>query len=127
MEISKSDKTTIIFESPHRLKRLLNELKEYCGGERGIQVSRELTKKFEENIGEKINEVIDFFDKKEILGEITIVIEGLDKIRLNSEFNEFDLKKELYELINAGLSLSAASKYLAKKKNLTKNIVYNLY
>ena len=33
-EISKNDKTTIIFESPHRLKKLLNELKVFCGGER---------------------------------------------------------------------------------------------
>ena len=31
------------------------------------------------------------------------------------------------DLINAGLSLSAASKYLAKKNNLTKSIIYNLY
>ena len=35
--------------------------------------------------------------------------------------------KELYELIEAGLSLSAASKYLAKKNNLTKRLIYNLY
>ena len=31
-EISNNEKTTIIFESPHRLNKLLNELKEYCGG-----------------------------------------------------------------------------------------------
>ena len=37
------------------------------------------------------------------------------------------IKKELDELINAGLSLSAASKYLAKKKSLKKNLIYNLY
>ena len=36
---------------------------------------------------------------------------------VGEEFNELNLKKELFELINAGLSLSAASKYLAKKKN----------
>ena len=39
--------------------------------------------------------------------------------------NEADLKKDLIELINA-LSLSAASKYLAKKNGLKKNIIYNL-
>ena len=33
-EISKNEKTTIIFESPHRLNQLLNELKEFCGGDR---------------------------------------------------------------------------------------------
>ena len=53
-------KTIILFESPHRLKKLLNELKEYCGGEREIHVYRELTKKFEEHIGNNINQVIDY-------------------------------------------------------------------
>ena len=125
-EISKSDKTTIIFESPHRFKKLLNELKEYCGGGREISVSRELTKKFEEQINNKIDKVIDIFQKREIIGEITVVIKGIEKSN-EIEFNESITKKELEELINAGLSLSAASKYLAKKKNLAKNLIYNLY
>ncbi len=60
------------------------------------------------------------------MGEITIVIKGIDKNNI-VEINESDIKKELKELINAGLSLSAASKYLAKKKNLTKKKIYNLY
>ncbi len=124
-EISKNKKTTILFESPHRLKKLLNELKEYCGGEREISISRELTKKFEEQINNKIDYLIDVFKEREILGEITIVIKGLEKN--NQEINKSDLKKELKELINAGLSLSEASKYLAKKKKLTKNLIYNLY
>ena len=127
LDISKNDKTTIVFESPQRLKNSLKELKEFCGGEREIQVSRELTKKFEENIGKNINEVQSFFERKEILGEITIVIKGINKTNKSSDFDAIALKRELNELINAGLSLSAASKYLAKKKNLTKSLIYNLY
>ena len=126
LEISSSEKTTIIFEAPHRLKKLLNELREYCGGQREINISRELTKKFEENINSNIDEVIELLNNREILGEITILIKGLDKNK-SSKFNKFILKKDLEELINAGLSLSAASKYLAKKNNLTKNVIYNLY
>ena len=126
LEISKNDKTTILFESPHRLIKLLNELKELIGGEREIQVSRELTKKFEEHIGNSINSVINYFEGKEVLGEITIVIKGKNKTNIKKEFNKFELKKELNELINAGLSLSAASKYLAKKKGIQKSIIYNL-
>ena len=125
-EISNNEKTTILFESPHRFKKLLIELKEYCGGEREISVSRELTKKYEEQINNKVDNIIDIFNHREIIGEITIVIKGLEKSNL-VEFNKSNLKKELEELINAGLSLSAASKYLAKKKNLTKNLIYNLY
>ena len=127
LEIRKNEKTTILFESPNRLKNLLNELKEHFGGEREIQVSRELTKKFEEHIGNNINEVIDYFEGKEVLGEITIVIKGQDKTSQNFDINKFELKKELIDLINAGLSLPQASKYLAKKNNLAKSIIYNMY
>ncbi len=127
LEISKNHKTTILFESPHRLMKLLCELKDFCGEDREIQIFRELTKKFEEHIGNNLHEAIKFFKDKEILGEITVVIKGLDEKRRDSNINELNLKKELIELIDAGLSLSAASKYLAKKKNLSKNFIYNLY
>tara|TARA_A100000164_G_scaffold203887_1_gene180903 strand:+ start:1395 stop:2261 length:867 start_codon:yes stop_codon:yes gene_type:complete len=127
LEISNNDKTSILFESPHRLKTLLNELKEYSGGEREIHVSRELTKKFEEHIGDNINKVINYFKEKEVVGEVTVVIKGKDKTKMQSELDKFELQKDLNELINAGLSLSKASKYLAKKHNLTKSLIYKMH
>ena len=126
LEISNNEKTTILFESPQRLYKLLKELKEYCGGEREIQVSRELTKKFEEHIGKNINMALDFFEGKTIIGEITVVIKGIN-INRKIEFDESLIRKELHALIDAGLSLPAASKYLAKKENLSRKIIYNLY
>ena len=126
LEISRNKKTTVLFESPHRLKKLLGELKIFCGGEREIQVSRELTKKYEEHIGKNINMVLEYLDNKEIFGEITIVIKGVEKSE-NKEYDINNLKKELNELISAGLSLGAASKYLAKKNNLSKRIIYKLH
>ncbi len=127
LEINKNDKTTILFEAPHRLKTLLSELKDTLGGEREIQISRELTKKFEEHIGNNINEVIDYFEGKEVLGEITIVIKGAENYKKELGFDKFELKNELNDLINAGLSLPQASKYLAKKKSLSKSFIYNMY
>ncbi len=124
LEISKNEKTTIIYESPKRLRKLLNELLELCGGDREIIVARELTKKFEEHVGNNINKVIEFFSDKDIIGEITIVIKGTRKGDFNP--NKSIIKKDLNDLIDAGLSLSAASKYLAKKNGLKKSEVYNL-
>ncbi len=126
LEISKNDKTTILFESPHRLKKSLIELREFLGGDRKVKVSRELTKKFEEHIGENLDEVIKYFEGKDIQGEITIVIKGKSK-KNNLKYDEFELKRELNDLIQAGLSLSQASKYLAKKENISKSIIYNIY
>jgi len=126
LEISNNEKTSIFFESPKRLKKSLEELKYYCGGEREIQVFRELTKIFEEHIGKNINEILAFLEEKEVLGEITVVVKGIKKNKINDEFDKKTLKKELKELTEAGLSLSAASRYLAKRNNLSKNFIYNL-
>ena len=126
LKLSKNEETLIIFESPRRVKKLLNEIKKYFGGDREMLVFRELTKIFEEHIGDNVDEIINYFLDKEVLGEITVVIKGKKKSKRNSEFNKFDLKREMDDLIKAGLSLSQASKYLAKKNNLSKNILYNL-
>ena len=123
LEISKNEKTTIIYESPNRLRKLLKELLEFCG-DREIMVARELTKKFEEHIGDNISSVMEFFKDKDIIGEITVVVKGIKKRDLNP--NKSIIKKDLNDLINAGLSLSAASKYLAKKNGIKKSEVYNL-
>tara|TARA_A100001011_G_scaffold331193_1_gene357459 strand:- start:5369 stop:6229 length:861 start_codon:yes stop_codon:yes gene_type:complete len=124
LEISKNEKTTIIYESPKRLRKLLKELLDFCGGNREIMVARELTKKFEEHIGNNINEVIEFYKDKDIIGEITIVVKGIRK--KDSNPNKSIIKKDLNDLINAGLSMSEASKYLAKKNGLKKSEVYNM-
>ena len=62
-------------------KRLLRELKVFCGGEE-IQVSRELM--FEEHISKNINIVLESLDGKEIVGEITIVIKGVEKLKVEN-------------------------------------------
>ena len=45
----------------------------------------------------------------------------------NSKIDKYSLKKDLHNLIKAGLSLSEASIYLAKKNDLKKNTIYALY
>ena len=125
LEISKNEKTTIIYESPKRLRKLLNQLLEFCGGDREIVVARELTKKFEEHVGNNISEVIQFFGDKEIVGEITVVVKGIKKE--NQTLDVLTIKKDLNHLTNAGLSLSEASKYLAKKNGVKKSEIYNMF
>ena len=70
--------TIILYESPFRLLKTLQQLAEVCGPERRVCVSRELTKIHEENARGTLAEVIAHFSKKEIKGEIVIVLEGRD-------------------------------------------------
>ena len=126
LEISQNQKTTILYESPHRLLKLLDELKKYCGGDREIIVAKELTKKFEEHIGSNIDQVIKIFEEKEVIGEFTIVVKGIAKEKFES-IDKLEIKNELNELVNIGLSLSSAARFIAKKNNIPKNKVYNLF
>lgn len=74
--LAQEDRTIILYESPHRLKKALNQIVEFIGEERNISVSRELSKIFEETKTGPASEVRDYFEKKDIKGEIVIVIEG---------------------------------------------------
>lgn len=69
-------RTMIFYESPYRVLKLLNELKEYFGEERKVSISRELTKKFEENFRGTVAEAIIHFTAKEPKGEFVVVVEG---------------------------------------------------
>ena len=75
-ELLEETRTIVFYESPYRLIKLLNELKEYFGEERKVSISRELTKKFEENFHGNVVEAMLHFTQKEIKGEIVLVMEG---------------------------------------------------
>ena len=124
--IGTSEKTVIIYESPHRLNKLLEELKKFCGTNREILITRELTKKFEQHIRSDTDKALEIFEGKKVMGEFTIVIKGIKK-KSKEKVDLSVLKNDLHELINAGLSLTAASKYLSKKESIKKNLIYDLY
>jgi len=70
------DRTMVFYESPMRLVKTLNDFITYFGAGRQCCVSRELTKKFEENKRGTVQEVHDHFNAKPVKGEIVIVVEG---------------------------------------------------
>lgn len=70
------ERTMVFYESPMRLVKTLKNFIEYFGAERQCCVSRELTKKFEENKRGSLQDVHDHFDAKPVKGEIVIVVEG---------------------------------------------------
>ena len=75
-ELLEETRTVVFYESPYRLIKLLNEFKEYFGEERKVSISRELTKKFEENFHGNVADAMLHFTQKEIKGEIVLVMEG---------------------------------------------------
>ncbi|MEY3349411.1 MAG: rRNA ((1402)-2-O)-methyltransferase [Bacteroidota bacterium] len=77
-ELAEENRTIILYESPMRLVKTLQQLMEYFGEDRQCCVSRELTKKFEENARGTLKEIHGYFNQKSVKGEIVIVIAGKD-------------------------------------------------
>ncbi len=75
-EIALEKRTIILYESPYRVNKLLEELKEHLSPERRISVSREISKMFEETVIGTVEELIFHFTKKDPRGEFVFVISG---------------------------------------------------
>ena len=80
-ELLKLDNTIILFESPYKLEKTLNQLLEHLG-DRAVVVGRELTKLYEEVIRGNLSDIIMHFSKSKVKGEIVIMI-GKDDDRIN--------------------------------------------
>lgn len=74
--LENSEKTTVLYESPHRIKKLLSEFEDILGQERQISVSREITKKFEETIRGSVREIKNHFETHEPRGEFVVIVKG---------------------------------------------------
>lgn len=77
-QLSTEERTIILYESPLRLLKTLQDLSNYFGAERRCAVSRELTKMFEETARGTLAEVHQHFATKAIKGEIVIIIQGAE-------------------------------------------------
>jgi 16S rRNA (cytidine1402-2'-O)-methyltransferase len=75
-KLAEEERTIILYESPMRLMKTLEDLIQYFGAVRQVCVSRELTKMFEENARGSLQEVREHFKQKTVKGEIVIIIQG---------------------------------------------------
>ena len=74
--LAEETRTIVLYESPHRLLRLLQELVTHLGAERRLVVARELTKHFEEVVRGTTSTLFETFQARPIRGEFTLVIAG---------------------------------------------------
>ncbi|PTQ93198.1 16S rRNA (cytidine1402-2'-O)-methyltransferase [Mucilaginibacter yixingensis] len=75
-QLAEEDRTIILYESPHRLLKTLEEMATYFGADRLISVSRELTKMFEETVRGTVAEVKTHFETHPVKGEFVICVMG---------------------------------------------------
>ena len=118
------ERTLIFFEAPHRLLDSLKDIGNTFGLQRRAAICREMTKTFEEVIRGNISELIEWAESKEILGEITIVIEGFNPE--SREFTQSELIEKVIAREAAGEARKEAIAAVAKEVGLAKREIFDL-
>ena len=118
-------RTVVLYEAPHRLVKTLNDLASVIGEEREIVLARELTKIHEEFWrGNLKNAIALYNNERQPKGEYTLVLQGATDTNLI--MSEDELKAELKQLLDSGMTRSQASRQLAKSSNLSRREIYQL-
>lgn len=122
VDLSREERTLIIYEAPHRLKKTLSEFAEAFGADRRISLCRELTKLNEEILRMTISAACEYYESVEPRGEYVLVIEGAPEATEEEEC--LDIAARAAALIAGGMSQKDAIKTIVKETGLPKNKVY---
>ena len=112
----------VVYETPHRLKESLDDIREIFGDRRMV-MGREITKLHEEFLRGRISEVIAEVSRREIRGEVTLIIEGCSDVDPPSEEA---LRVEIAELVADGLRVKEIAEVLGEKYGYSKRQIYGL-
>ena len=121
-----SEWTVVLFEAPNRVTQLLADLIEVCGPERQVAVSRELTKVFEETRAGTLQELSEHYADAPVRGEVTVVLSGTGKQRLEGRPPPQDPAERARALLEEGLSRKDVADRLAAETGISRNTAYRL-
>ena len=116
------ERTMVLFEAPHRLKESLSDAASILGGNRLGAICREMTKTYEETIRGTLDELLSWAESSEVLGEITLVIAGVE---VGTEaLTNAEMVAKVREYEDAGMDRKEAISTVAKELDLPKKLVY---
>lgn len=76
LEWKHEPRTVVIYESTHRIARLMRELNDLLQPERNVVIHREISKKFEQRMAGSVAELAEFCEKNTLKGELVVILEG---------------------------------------------------
>ena len=124
--LQQETKTLIFYEAPHRIITTITDLGAILGTERRIVLARELTKIHEEFWRGTIEEAIALYaNHRQPKGEYTLIVAGKSATE-SLVLSEAELKMELVQLLQQGMTRSQASRHLAQLTSLSRRQIYQL-
>ena len=118
------ERTSLILESPFRVKNTVNDFLKWFGGERKAAICREITKIHEEILRGTLDELAAILNEKELKGEIVIVLAGAVKEKL--EVTDEEIISTLEHYLKNGETKKYAVINTAQLLNINKNKVYKI-
>jgi len=122
--LASEPRTLVLFEAPHRLLDLLEDLLAVLG-DRPLRVARELTKRHEEQVGPSVSAALAHFRAVPPQGECTLVLGGAPAAAAPA-WDAAALRSELEALVASGLSRREAARSLADRSGHSKRELYAL-
>jgi len=122
-KLAEEERTMIFFEAPHRLLESLTDAKAIFGAARNGAICREMTKTYEEVIRGNLEELENWARSNEILGEITLVLEGYDPT--SKSYSSQDLIALVLKEESAGISRKDAIAEVARATGTAKREVFD--
>jgi len=123
-ELAAEPRTLVLFEAPHRLLELLEDLLELLG-DRPLRVARELTKRHEQQVGPTVSAALEHFRRTPPQGECTLVLGGAPPAPPPA-WDDTALRTELRQLMAGGLSGRDAARELAGRSGHSRRALYAL-
>lgn len=120
--------TLIFYESPYRLKQLMQSLTEIFGSNRRVVLAREVTKRYEEFIRGTTEEVSEWAEKTELRGEFVVIVEGNDEVEEEHYWANWTVLEHIdYKMNFEKMSSKQAIKEVAKEREVPKREIYAEY
>ena len=124
-EIKDHRQTLVFYEAPHKLIYTLHDIRNSLGNRR-MAVARELTKLYEEVLTGDVDEMIAHFESTAPKGEFVLIVEGAKPPEKEDAFTLEEAAELAGELMDRGMSASAAAKEAALQTGYKKGDIYKL-
>ena len=124
--LAREERTTILYEAPHKLVTTLTDLCDTLGGERRISLCRELTKLNEEILRFSLADSVKYYEEREPRGEYVLVIEGALSKDAADDFSALSPSEHVQRYTESGMTKKDAIKAAAKDRGMSKSDFYKL-
>jgi 16S rRNA (cytidine1402-2'-O)-methyltransferase len=124
--VARSEETVVLFESPERLVRLLEDLASACGKERRVAVARELTKLHEAVVRGTLAEAYRYYEGSTPRGEISVVVDARPRESAATQSDLEAARALARSLLEGGASPSGVAREVSRQLRLPRNLAYEI-